>query len=468
MANINYATFNNYSISGSGLFFYADVASSSGDQQTLAPSMDLGAIYAGASIVFQSTSVPGQVIASADGEKLYTLTQTGYQSNGQISFHDESGLLTLLSNTPLNQQPDGSWPNATVANDGSDGTFNVSLACFAKGTLIRTPNGERAIETLAEGDLVLTAAGEEKAVRWVGHRSLRFSDISHDLDALPVRISADAFGPGLPFADLLVSPGHAMAFDMLGTVLVPAKSLINGSTIRQVAVEGVTYYHVELEEHDVIVANGVGAESFINVGNRSFFANMAAVDLMAKPDDASRTLVDYCAPFHAEGVIVDAIRAQIQYHAEAKGWVLARDLWAGIRLDVDGAIVTPHIRDTVAKFLVPADARSIRILSDANIPAFVGINGDRRMLGVCIEKMTLSDGFSGERDIAMSDARLSEGFHDFEHEEGQRWTNGNANLPAALFEGMDGTVMLTIRATGGLSAWTYAASDLGARTSVAA
>lgn len=445
MANINYATFDNYSISGSGLFFYADVASSSGDQQTLTPGIDIGASFGDSSIVFQSTSVPGQVTASVGGEKFYTLTQTGYQSNGQITFHDQSGSLVLLSNTPLNQQPDGSWPNATVANDGSDGTFDVSLACFAKGTLIRTPNGERAIETLAEGDLVLTAAGEEKAVRWVGHRSLRFSDISHDLDALPVRISADAFGPGLPFADLLVSPGHAMAFDMLGTVLVPAKSLINGSTIRQVAVEGVTYYHVELEEHDVIVANGVGAESFINVGNRSFFANMAAVDLMAKPDDASRTLVDYCAPFHAEGVIVDAIR-----------------------LDVDGAIVTPHIRDTVAKFLVPADARSIRILSDANIPAFVGINGDRRMLGVCIEKMTLSDGFSGERDIAMSDARLSEGFHDFEHEEGQRWTNGNANLPAALFEGMDGTVMLTIRATGGLSAWTYAASDLGARTSVAA
>lgn len=477
----NYVTFNDYTISQSNQFFLAEeFPSSDGTSDTVTPASDMGEIYTGTTgengtLVFQSTNMPGQVTVSnvvPDGNggttstQEFLLTQSGYQSNGQILFHDSNGSPMLLSNTQIAQLSNGQYPS-TVLTDNGTATFNTAIACFTKGALIRTADGDRPIESLSVGDLVLTATGEQKAITWVGHRLMRFVGANANLDGLPIQISANAFGPGLPFADLIVSPGHAMAFDVVGTVLVPAKSLLNGSTIRQLDVKSVTYYHIELEEHGIVIANGVGAESFINVGNRSFFANTETVDLAANPDDAARMLSDYCAPFYDNGVIVEAVRAQIARRAETLGWTQSYDLLSGIRLDVDGKIVSPHVRGAVAKFLVPADAHSIRILSTSNVPGFLGINADNRKLGVYISKITLSDGFSAERNVAMNDPCLSDGFHVFE-ETGSRWTDGNASLPTALFDGMDGTVMLSITSAGSLPTWTQNVAEDEVQESVAA
>jgi hypothetical protein len=88
----------------------------------------------------------------------------------------------------------------------------------------------------------------------------------------PVRIRADAFGPNLPRRDLFLSPDHALYAE---GVLIPVKHLINGDTIRQIDLPAVTYVHVELPQHGVILAEGLPAESYLDTGDRPSFANAA-------------------------------------------------------------------------------------------------------------------------------------------------------------------------------------------------
>ena len=83
-------------------------------------------------------------------------------------------------------------------------------------------------------------------------------------------VASDAFGPGQPRRDLFLSPDHAV---YVGAVLVPAKYLINGTSITQVMADEVTYHHVELPRHDVLLAEGLPAESYLDLGDRSNFAN---------------------------------------------------------------------------------------------------------------------------------------------------------------------------------------------------
>lgn len=134
------------------------------------------------------------------------------------------------------------------------------IICFLSGTRIATPSGEVAVETLAPGDQVLTADGRTLPVRFVGKQVVasRFATAG---DAFPIRIAAGALGENLPTRDLLVSRAHAIAF---GDVLVQAGALVNGTTIRQVTEmpETFTYYHVDVAEHALLVAEGVAAELY--------------------------------------------------------------------------------------------------------------------------------------------------------------------------------------------------------------
>ena len=90
----------------------------------------------------------------------------------------------------------------------------------------------------------------------------------------PVRIKANALGPNLPNRPLTLTADHALLFD---DILINAGTLVNGTTIRLLPLAGLparfAWWHVELEEHECIVANGVPAESFIDYVGRSGFDN---------------------------------------------------------------------------------------------------------------------------------------------------------------------------------------------------
>lgn len=142
--------------------------------------------------------------------------------------------------------------------------------CFTAGTLIDTPNGKIAIETLKPGDLVATHGGI-KPVQWIGKRRLDVVDLAANPKLLPVRIPAGAFGNGLPTKDVTFSPQHRVvvrsdiAEHMFKArdVLVPVKSLIglNGIEIDGSARE-VEYIHIAFDGHEVVQVEGIEAETF--------------------------------------------------------------------------------------------------------------------------------------------------------------------------------------------------------------
>jgi len=126
------------------------------------------------------------------------------------------------------------------------------------------------VERLREGDRILTAAGETKSISWIGHRLLDCRRHAKPRDVWPVRVRAGAFGDAAPWRDLWLSPDHAVFVD---GVLIPIKHLINDISIEQVPVCEVRYYHVELARHEVLLAEGLPCESYLDTGNRSNFSN---------------------------------------------------------------------------------------------------------------------------------------------------------------------------------------------------
>jgi hypothetical protein len=164
---------------------------------------------------------------------------------------------------------------ATGPHDkGHHGGGGGGAHCFLKGTRILTPKGERPIEDLQIGEMVLTVSGEAKPIKWIGHmRFERAGQASWDDDVAPVKIAAGAFDGGLPRRDLYVSSSHRF---LINGLLIPARDLINGRSITQLSSMGadvLEYLHIELEDHDVILANGAPAETLDGNADRADFDN---------------------------------------------------------------------------------------------------------------------------------------------------------------------------------------------------
>ena len=159
------------------------------------------------------------------------------------------------------------------ASTGFTATGAQVFNCFATGTMIATPDGERAIEALDAGEEILTRDGRSVPLVWVARQTVS-NPRAVELARCPVRIEAGALGPGLPAAPLTVTGDHALLF---GGLLINAGALVNGTSIRLVPLAEMptkfTWWHLELEEHEAIVANGVAAESFIDYNGRSGFDN---------------------------------------------------------------------------------------------------------------------------------------------------------------------------------------------------
>jgi hypothetical protein len=139
--------------------------------------------------------------------------------------------------------------------------------CFLKGTRIRAVECERKVEDLAVGDLLPTMFGGIRPIQWIGRYPLKKSDPTKPwvTDVLPIRIARSALAPNVPHADLYVTSGHALFID---GVLAPAGCLINGATVsRHPAVESdeLEYFHIKLESHDVIFAQGAPVETLLSV-----------------------------------------------------------------------------------------------------------------------------------------------------------------------------------------------------------
>jgi hypothetical protein len=194
-------------------------------------------------------------------------------------------------------------------------TFDQSafVLCFASGTRILTTRGEVAVEDLQVGDCAVTASGDRRAVIWTGHRRLGAEPVL-PVDQAPIRIRAGAFGHGLPTRDLFLSPGHPVLVgadaEARGGVLVPVMHLVNGTTIARTSTASVTYWHVELDTHDILLAEGLAAESFLDFGCRPFFEEASDHELH-NPDFVPPGLSARCRPVACDGPLVETERARL-------------------------------------------------------------------------------------------------------------------------------------------------------------
>ncbi len=190
------------------------------------------------------------------------------------------------------------------------------VVCYVSGTLIRTVKGEVKVEDLRVGDLVITASGEKRPIQWIGHTTTRL--LKDDVNR-PVCIKSGAFGAGLPYADLYMSPRHSVSVKVSHTdVLIPVMNLVNDITVKQVSMDQVTYWHVELESHDVLIANGLPSESYLDCGNRSFFAKHHGI---LNLDWENAVPGHHCLPVVESGAMLEQVKVQLQDQISSQDWI---------------------------------------------------------------------------------------------------------------------------------------------------
>jgi len=159
----------------------------------------------------------------------------------------------------------------------------------------------------AHGDQICDEGFALRPIRWIGRRWYAASVVAGNRDLLPVRVCAGALGSGLPQRALYLSPEHALLLDGM---LVPARDLVNGDSIRQEnRSTEVTYFHLEFDSHDAIFAEGTLAESFVDDESRLMFDN--AGEYFALYPNARPVAAQFCAPRVEDGEQLERLRRRL-------------------------------------------------------------------------------------------------------------------------------------------------------------
>ena len=385
-----------------------------------------------AGIAFGPLGTPAGTLR-LDIPTLNTGTVTGFAKGDLINFpllaHATTDTATLLAGNTLHiATSNGGSFNLTLAptDNFTGATFtlaadasgsDLTVACFAEGTRIETPDGPVAVEHLTIGTLVLTADGRHAPVAWLGHRRLDCRRHPRPHDVLPVRIRAGAFAPGLPVADLVLSPDHAVLLPE-ADVLTPVRYLMNGATILQQPADNITYWHVELAAHDIILAEGLACETYLDTGNRHAFVEGGA-PLALHPDFARATWASQaCRTLVLDGPIVAGARRRLLNRALAAGHARTDD--PGLVVLADGRPLAATRAGDWLLFDLPPNTDALRLLSRHWTPAdHRPQSPDQRRLGIAIRRIEL--------DGQPQPAQTGPGWHGAEPD--RQWTDGDAMLP---------------------------------------
>jgi hypothetical protein len=207
-------------------------------------------------------------------------------------------------------------------------------------------------------------------------------------------------------------------------VLIPVRYLLNGRSIAQIEMDHLTYWHVELAQHDLLLAEGLPCESYLDTGNRGAFANGGGA-IMARPDFALRVWsAQACAALVVGGPALLAVRGRLDARAHELGWTTtdepAPQLFAG------GQRIAPRLcGGDIATFILPPGCRDARLLSRTAVPAHGHPHStDHRRLGLAVIALAL-DGV----ELPLHHARLGAGW--YAPEPGLRWTDGDALIELA-------------------------------------
>ena len=435
--------------------------------------VDLGTMTFAGVNTLDSGSISGTGTVNLAGNATLAISDNGSLNN--VGFLGNGAMLSLLGNTAVNGTIGGFGPGNTIDLPGV--TFNAAmpvsfdptthvltlgggnsfavqaqftldagtiispatamdaqggteiLACYAEGTRIATPHGAVPVEALRVGKDVLALEGGRwvaRPVRWIGRSTVRLAGHPQAERAAPVRLHAHAIASEMPAHDLLLSPEHAVFLD---GVLVQAQALLNGATVTQEFPDRVAYWHVELDRHSLLCAEGLPAESYLDTGNRAAFAGEQGVRALHPVFASGAAWAERaCAELVLQGPRLAAIQARLRARAEALGGALTPE--AGLTVLADGIALVPDARGRVR---LPAGTRALRLVSRSFVPHWLGINEDRRRLGVAVASLRLA----GRRLPARA---FGAGWH--AAEPGWRWTDGDAAL---LLAPLPRATTLTVR-----------------------
>jgi hypothetical protein len=276
---------------------------------------------------------------------------------------------------------------------------------FVAGTRILTTRGEVPVEQLTQDDLALgMRRGKLAPVQRIGHCALDLRGHPDPDEVSPVRVLAHAFGPGQPHRDLVLAPGHTLCVD---GQMIAVRALLNGATIRQERWDSVAYYQVELDAHDILLADGMTAESFLDAGQRPAVASA--------------------------GAPLAALRQSLLDRAAALGHPTTDE--PDLRVMAGRRVLRPKPVPGGLRFRLPKGASRVRIVSRSFVPREIrAADRDCRRLGVGVLSMRL-DG----REVELDGDRLLEGWHP--PEPGLRWTGGAAWLRTGVARSLVITVL---------------------------
>lgn len=381
-------------------------------------------------------TISGYTIANSGSSKVITL----FGSDGtQIATYT----VTPAAGANL---PAGTYNNLASPTDLTTNPLKISYhdgntyvgACFLAGSMIQTPEGDRAVEDIRIDDDISVFdwrnnAQVTRTAAWVGSRKVVVRpDRSDDETGYPVRILKDAISDGLPYKDMLITAEHCLFFEKS---FIPARMLVNGTSIfYDKTISSYTYYHIETNPHSVIRADGMLTESYLDTGNRRAFQQMGKI---ATLHGAARNWEeDAGAPLDVTQAFVEPLFRQIEARAEKAG--LASHVTAPILTDEadlhlttdKGQIIRP-VREAngYIMFMIPTGVQAVRIVSRASRPSDVigPFVDDRRAFGVEIGEINL---FEDSHLRAITDHLTDSALPGWNDVEGQRrWTSGRALLP---------------------------------------
>ncbi|MFT8720809.1 Hint domain-containing protein [Acetobacter sp.] len=391
-------------------------------------------------------SKPTAAVYTKNEDGSYTLNIT--LDNGQTitlaHIHTADGYVPGSSS--FTQDAAGDW---VINTNGSD-------VCFVEGTLIRTTRGDVAVEDLSVGDEVVVLEADEASRRivWIGFNDASVKANLSDSEAgYPVRILKDAIAENVPSRDLLVTAEHCL---FLEGGFVPVRMLVNGSSIfYDKSLTSYRYFHIETEQHSVLLAENAPSESYLDTGNRRSFVGGRVVTL------ASRHLSwasDAAAPLTTQREVVEGLHKQI---ASRAAQALGLTLPARGALTRKPELVFQTLSGTTLRRLsdvngvvtveVPEGVTQVRISSRTSSPSdIIGpFVDDRRELGVLIADVTLQDGAHRRAVTSHLDGTANVGWHAMESGAAARWTNGYAVLDLGdRVSGTKGLLKIRIAAAG--------------------
>jgi hypothetical protein len=289
---------------GSALFFNSVAASQTIDFQSQVGFITLDEF----NLMLGGTGTFGGMLTNMVAGDEITINDV---SDVSVTSYNGATLVLGSSMGPISLQAGGAITGFDVVNSDS-GAILTAISCFAAGTHIGTAGGNVPVEDLAVGDHVITLAGEYRPIVWIGHRHVKCRRHPDPAAAQPIRIEAGAFGDGVPDRALYLSPDHAVS---VGDALIPIKHLLNGTTVWQTSVAEVTYYHIELATHDLLLAEGLPVESYLETGARMAFANGGAVAQLNPHFAADVREAGGCAPLVVSGPRLEAARALLRRRA---------------------------------------------------------------------------------------------------------------------------------------------------------